>query len=64
MEENQRKELIAKLAAVRKVVDEVKRAAGSPCIESYMRFVDLYCASALWQLGGLDYWEYEQKYDD
>ena len=63
MDEQLRKELIPKLTAMRKLGEEVRQVAGSPCIESYMRFIDLYCASALWQLGELDFWEYEQEYD-
>jgi phenylacetate-coenzyme A ligase PaaK-like adenylate-forming protein len=43
---------------------EVRKAAGLPCIECYMRFADVNCASALWQLGDLDYQEYELEYDN
>ena len=64
MDENLRKELTEKLAAIRKLGDEVRKTAGMPCIESYMRFVDVNCTSALWHLGGIDFWEYELKYDN
>jgi hypothetical protein len=61
MEESLRKELAQKLAAIQKLGKEVRETAGLPCIESYMRFVDINCTSALWHLGEIDYWEYELK---
>ena len=64
MEEPIREELIEKLTTMRKLSEEVRKAAGTASIESSMRFVDLNCVSALWNLGAIDYWEYELKYDD
>ena len=61
MDELLREELGKKIAAMRQLGEEVRKTAGLPCIESYMRFVDINCASALWHLGELDYWEYELK---
>ncbi|MDO8785391.1 MAG: hypothetical protein Q7J12_04155 [Syntrophales bacterium] len=61
MEEHLRKELAQKLVAIRQLGDEVRKTAGLPCIESYMRFVDINCTSALWHLGETDYWEYELR---
>lgn len=61
MEELLRKELSQKITAMRKLCEEVRKTAGLPCIESYMRFVDINCTSALWHLGEIDYWEYELK---
>lgn len=61
MEEHLRKELTEKLAAIRRLGDEVRKTAGIPCIESNMRFIDINCTSALWHLGELDYWEYELR---
>jgi len=49
---------------MRKLGQEVRKTAGLPCIECYMRFTDVNCASALWQLGDLDYQEYELEYDN
>jgi len=63
MDDNTRKVLTDKLIAMRKLGDEIRNSVAIPCIESYMRFVDVNCASALWHLGELDYWEYELKYD-
>ena len=63
MEESLRKELIQKLNTMRELGEAVRKTAGLPCIESYMRFVDVNCTSALWQLGDLDYLEYELEYD-
>ena len=64
MEESLRKALIEKLTTMRKLGQEVRKTAGLPCIECHMRFVDVNCASALWQLGDLDYQEYELEYDN
>ena len=64
MDEPLRKDLIEKLATIRKLGEEVRKTAGLACIECYMKFVDVNCASALWNLGALDYWEYELKYDE
>lgn len=61
MDELLREELSQKIAAMRQLSEEVRKTAGLPCIESYMRFVDVNCTSALWHLGELDYWEYELK---
>lgn len=61
MEELLRKELSQKITAMRQLGEEVRKTAALPCIESYMRFVDINCTSALWHLGELDYWEYELK---
>lgn len=61
MDELLREELSQKIAAMRQLGEEVRKTAGLPCIESYMRFVDVNCTSALWHLGELDYWEYELK---
>ncbi|MFZ3114543.1 MAG: hypothetical protein WA133_09060 [Syntrophales bacterium] len=61
MDELLREELSQKIAAMRQLGEEVRKTAGLPCIESYMRFVDINCTSALWHLGELDYWEYELK---
>ncbi|MBU1056107.1 MAG: hypothetical protein KKC46_20125 [Proteobacteria bacterium] len=61
MEELLREELCQKIVAMRKLGEEVRKTAGLPCIESYMRFVDINCTSALWHLGEIDYWEYELK---
>jgi hypothetical protein len=63
MEEPLRNALIEKLTTMRKLGEEVRKTAGLPCIECYMRLADVNCASALWQLGDLDYNEYEMKYD-
>ncbi len=62
MEEPLREDLIKKLMLMRKLGEEVRKAAGLPCIEAHMRFVDVNCAQALWQLGELDYQEYELEY--
>ncbi len=64
MEETLRKALIEKLMAMRDLGEEVRRTAGLPCIEAHMKFVDINCVQALWQLGELDYQEYELSYDD
>lgn len=64
MEESLRKTLIEKLTAMRNLGEEVRKTAGLPCIESHMRFVDVNCVQALWQLGELDYQEYELHYDN
>ena len=61
MEEDLRKEVVQKLSTIRKLGEEVRKTAGIPCIESYMRFVDVNCVSALWHLGELDLWEFELK---
>lgn len=61
MDEDLRKELTEKLATIRKLGDEVRKTATLPCIESYMRFIDINCVSALWHLGELDQWEYELR---
>ena len=61
MEEPLRKELSQKITAMRKLGEEVRKTSGLPCIESYMRFVDVNCTAALWHLGEIDYWEYELK---
>ena len=63
MEESVRKTLIEKLDIIRKLGEEVRKTAGLPCIECYMRFVDVNCASALWHLGDLEFQEYELEYD-
>ena len=64
MEELLRKELAQKIMTMRKLGEEVRNNAAMPAVESFMRFVDLYCTSALWHLGELDFWEYEMKYND
>ena len=64
IEEDLRKSLIQKLIAMRDLGEEVRKTAGLPCIEAHMRFVDVNCVQALWQLGGLDYQEYELSCDD
>jgi hypothetical protein len=64
MDENLRKKLVPKIVEMQKLGEVVRNLANTPCIEAYMRFVDLYCISALWQLGELDYWEYEQKWNE
>ncbi len=63
MEEPLRQSLIQKLTAMRELGEEVRKTAGLPCLESHMRFVDVNCAQALWQLGALDYQEYELDYN-
>ena len=63
MEEPLRRTLIQKLTAMRELGEEVRKTAGLPCIEAHMRFVDVNCAQALWQLGELDYQEYELDYN-
>jgi hypothetical protein len=64
MEEPLREALIQKLTTIRILGEEVRKTAGLPCIEAHMRFVDVNCAQALWQLGELDFQEYELCYDD
>lgn len=64
MEELLRKDLAQKITTMRKLGEEVRKTAAIPCIESFMRFADLYCTFALWHLGEMDYWEYEVTYDD
>ena len=61
MEEHLRKELAQKIVTIRRLGEEVRKAAGLPCIESDMRFLDINCTSSLWHLGEIDYWEYELK---
>ena len=63
MEEPLRQALIDKLTLMRKLGEEVRKTAGLPCLEAHMRFVDVNCAQALWQLGELDFQEYELEYD-
>ncbi|MDP2646051.1 MAG: hypothetical protein Q8P24_14020 [Desulfobacterales bacterium] len=62
MEELLRQELIDKLTAMRKLGEAVRKTAGLAAIESCMRFVDANCVSALWNLGAIDFWEYELEY--
>jgi len=64
MEEPIRKDLIQKIATMRKLGEEVRKTAGLPSIECYMRFVDVNCASALWHLGDIDFQEYELEYEE
>ena len=64
MDESTRQTLIQKLAAMRKLALEVRKTAGLPTIESYMRFADFNCASALWQLGDIDCQDFELEYDN
>ncbi len=64
LEESRRKILIEKLTAMRELGKEVRKTVGLPCIEAHMRFVDVNCVQALWQLGELDYQEYELRYND
>ncbi len=64
MEEALRQDLIDKLLNIRKLGDDIRKTSGISCVESYMRFVDVNCSSALWHLGGIDFWEYEIQYDD
>lgn len=64
MEEALRKDLIEKLFEIRKLGKEVRNRAGLPAIEAYMRFVDMNCVSALWQLGELNFWEFRLSYEE
>jgi len=64
VDETLREELIQKLTAMRKLGEDVRKTAGLACIEGSMRFVDINCVSALWNLGALDYWEYEVEQDE
>ena len=63
MEELLRKDLTQKIRTMRKLGEEVRRTAAIPSVESFMRFADLYCTSALWHLGAIDYQEYELEHD-
>lgn len=64
MDESVRKDLVQKIITMRKLGEEVRKTAGTPGIECHMRFVEVNCASALWQLGEQDLWEYELEYDN
>lgn len=64
MDEALRQSLIEKLTLIRKLGREVRKTAGMPCIEAHMKFVDVHSVQALWQLGELDYQEYEMEYDN
>jgi hypothetical protein len=64
MGEDPRRDLVQKIITMRKLGEEVRKTAEMPSIECLMRFIDVNCASALWYLGELDFWEYELEYDN
>lgn len=44
-------ETLEKLAAIRRLVREIKDLTPSPAIERSMHLADMYCHMAQWQLG-------------
>lgn len=59
MDEQTREQLVAKLAEIRKLVDEARLLSGMPSIETSMRFCEMYVKWAQFLLGEGDRFEIE-----